>query len=93
MIPAMVPYLLHVGQWTSQEAQHFWRETMQVVHRVEMLPSGKRISTSLSAFQPWRREAGPEKSGLLHQPGNNVLRKLLERQLFPHLGQQVDTYV
>ena len=93
MIPAMVPYLLQVGQWTYQEAQLFWKEASRVVDRVEMVPSGKRISTSLSAFQPARRETGHEKNGVSYRSGNDAFRKWMERQLFPHLGQLVDAYI
>lgn len=93
MIPAMVPYLLHVGPWAYQEAQQFWKEAVRAVDRVEMIPSGKRISTSMNSFQPARRDAGMEKTGPSPRHGNLLFRKAMERQLFPHLGRQVDAYV
>jgi len=92
MMPAMVPYLLHVGQATYHEAQLFWKEVTRVVDRVEMLPSGQRISTSMSAFQPGRRETVYERNGE-SRAGNEAIRKMLERKLFPHLGQLVDAYI
>jgi len=93
MMPAMVPYLLHVGPWTYQEAQLLWKEAMRVVDRVEMVPAGRRVSTDFHPFHTTHRETGQDRAYGAHRPRNDVFRKWLERQLYPHLGQQVDAYV
>lgn len=92
-MPAMVPYLLQIGQATYQEAQLFWKELTRPVDRVEMLPPGRRISTFMNPFHPARREIPQERNGYYPRAGNDGIRKLLEKQLFPHLGQLVDAYV
>ncbi len=93
MLPPMVPYLLQMGHLTYQDVQLYWKEANKVVERVEMVSSGKGISSWLTHFYRLRHGNGTEKGYPGARQTDDVFRRVVERQLYPHLGQHVDGYI
>ncbi|OUM89317.1 MAG: hypothetical protein BAA01_03605 [Bacillus thermozeamaize] len=94
MLPPMVPYLMQTGHLTYQDVQLYWREANKAVERVEMVPSGKGISSWLTQLYLLRRDTAGYEKGTAHaRHPDDLFRRTVERQLYPHLGQHVDGYI